>query len=62
MKDFLTPEEVAKLRGNSSPPTKHPNWILSFSGYWVKSEQINTGRNDKCPCGSGIKYKRCCMR
>ncbi|MEK4221673.1 SEC-C metal-binding domain-containing protein [Bacillus sp. FSL W8-0116] len=18
------------------------------------------GRNDKCPCGSGKKYKRCC--
>lgn len=20
------------------------------------------GRNDLCPCGSGIKYKRCCLR
>lgn len=20
------------------------------------------GRNDKCPCGSGKKYKRCCLR
>lgn len=20
-----------------------------------------TGRNDPCPCGSGKKYKRCCM-
>ena len=19
-------------------------------------------RNDKCPCGSGLKYKKCCMR
>jgi uncharacterized protein YecA (UPF0149 family) len=19
------------------------------------------GRNEKCPCGSGIKYKRCCL-
>ncbi len=19
------------------------------------------GRNDKCPCGSGKKYKKCCM-
>lgn len=18
-------------------------------------------RNDKCPCGSGLKYKRCCL-
>jgi uncharacterized protein YecA (UPF0149 family) len=21
-----------------------------------------TGRNDKCPCGSGKKYKHCCLR
>ena len=20
------------------------------------------GRNDPCPCGSGLKYKRCCLR
>jgi len=22
---------------------------------------LNPGRNDSCPCGSGIKYKKCCM-
>jgi len=22
----------------------------------------NIGRNDKCPCGSGLKYKQCCMK
>jgi hypothetical protein len=21
-----------------------------------------TERNDKCPCGSGKKYKKCCMK
>jgi uncharacterized protein YecA (UPF0149 family) len=21
----------------------------------------NIGRNDKCPCGSGKKYKKCCL-
>jgi preprotein translocase subunit SecA len=21
-----------------------------------------TGRNDPCPCGSGKKYKRCCLK
>jgi len=25
-----------------------------------RSERV--GRNDPCPCGSGKKYKRCCMR
>jgi hypothetical protein len=24
-------------------------------------ENKKTGRNDPCPCGSGLKYKRCCL-
>lgn len=23
---------------------------------------VGPGRNDPCPCGSGDKYKRCCLR
>ncbi len=26
-----------------------------------KREEPKTGRNDKCPCGSGKKYKNCCL-
>lgn len=22
----------------------------------------NVGRNDPCPCGSGLKYKNCCLK
>ncbi|MBN2570249.1 MAG: SEC-C domain-containing protein, partial [Deltaproteobacteria bacterium] len=22
--------------------------------------KIKIGRNDPCPCGSGLKYKKCC--
>lgn len=25
-------------------------------------EKAQTGRNDPCPCGSGLKYKKCCGR
>jgi len=25
-----------------------------------KRENVAVGRNDKCPCGSGKKYKKCC--
>ena len=25
-------------------------------------EKLTIGRNDKCPCGSGKKYKKCCIR
>jgi len=26
-----------------------------------KFDATNIGRNDACPCGSGKKYKKCCM-
>jgi uncharacterized protein len=26
----------------------------------VKRDAPKTGRNDPCPCGSGLKYKKCC--
>ena len=26
-----------------------------------RREQPKVGRNDPCPCGSGKKYKNCCM-
>jgi SWIM/SEC-C metal-binding protein len=24
--------------------------------------QAKVGRNDPCPCGSGLKYKHCCLK
>jgi methionyl aminopeptidase len=27
----------------------------------LKKNTLKVGRNDPCPCGSGKKYKRCCM-
>lgn len=26
-----------------------------------KGRKANIGRNDPCPCGSGLKYKKCCL-
>jgi len=28
---------------------------------WRKGELDKIGRNHKCPCGSGKRFKRCCM-
>ena len=28
----------------------------------TKSDAQRVGRNDDCPCGSGKKYKKCCMK
>jgi methionyl aminopeptidase len=27
----------------------------------MKGKTVKVGRNDPCPCGSGIKYKKCCL-
>ena len=27
-----------------------------------RSEHVKVGRNDLCPCGSGKKYKHCCLK
>ena len=26
-----------------------------------RRSEPKTGRNEPCPCGSGMKYKRCCL-
>jgi preprotein translocase subunit SecA len=28
----------------------------------IKNAKDGPGRNDPCPCGSGKKYKQCCMK
>ena len=47
-------EQVAKATGTNKDEslTKAP----------VKRKDAKIGRNDPCPCGSGVKYKLCCGR
>ena len=45
-----TPAELSKLRIQSSNVVEQ--------GQSAKS--IKVGRNEPCPCGSGLKYKKCC--
>lgn len=28
----------------------------------IRAEKQEPGRNDPCPCGSGKKYKQCCLK
>lgn len=36
-----------------------PSYASSMT---IRNESRRVGRNDLCPCGSGKKYKKCCMR
>lgn len=46
------------------PPVDHSRFSIPDTGDGsdggVKRDTPKTGRNDKCPCGSGMKYKKCC--
>lgn len=44
--------------------TRYTDEILPFMAVQPFSNLMsnNTGRNDPCPCGSGKKYKQCCLR
>ncbi|HEY1551038.1 MAG TPA: SEC-C metal-binding domain-containing protein [Kofleriaceae bacterium] len=33
---------------------------VSRGGFTVRAAQKPAGRNDPCPCGSGLKFKKCC--
>jgi peptide deformylase len=37
--------------------------IIDFNikGETIQRESVKVGRNDPCPCGSGKKYKKCCL-
>ena len=28
----------------------------------IQNKHNKPGRNDPCPCGSGLKYKKCCIQ
>jgi uncharacterized protein YecA (UPF0149 family) len=60
---ILTPEEVEEkrtfqkeyfnkyIRPMNIPPTPAQ----------MKRRPPHIGRNEPCPCGSGIKFKKCCL-
>jgi hypothetical protein len=35
--------------------------VLVYRGETFRYKQPKIGRNDLCPCGSGKKYKHCCL-
>lgn len=36
-------------------------WLGDAAGHSVREVVRQVGRNDPCPCGSGEKFKRCCL-
>lgn len=47
--DEFDPEDRPYMKPMEVPPTP------------LQRAKMKVGRNDNCPCGSGKKFKRCCM-
>ena len=49
--EFAAAVESGELAHTRTPPTKP-----------IVNRGTSVGRNDPCPCGSGLKFKKCCAR
>lgn len=50
---------------DGTPKTDHKLRLLERAqktvGRTLTREVRKVGRNDRCPCGSGVKFKKCCL-
>jgi hypothetical protein len=44
-----------------TPPAAQRDWATPSLKVYPPREGPKIGRNDPCPCGSGKKFKKCCM-
>jgi uncharacterized protein len=66
--DLPTKSEVENVRNAITPNVQamHAFWLqrrehLKPAVSTVRRDTPRVGRNDPCPCGSGKKYKKCCL-
>lgn len=63
-----TEQEIAYLRQaiTSNARKIHAHWLSHRGDQHRPAQYLNAGpkvgRNDPCPCGSGKKYKKCCLQ
>lgn len=65
----LSSEQIDRL--TLAAPDLIPEWVMALNAWrldnhpglatTVPTPSAKTGRNDPCPCGSGRKYKKCCL-
>jgi len=70
-RDMNTPAKPWHKEKLLSITGRYHQIVTTWSGYQEDAEPNDippvaafspkTGRNDPCPCGSGKKYKKCCM-
>ncbi|HEY8330424.1 MAG TPA: UPF0149 family protein [Pseudomonas sp.] len=55
----VSDDDIAEMSDNL------PDLVFAVRDFWLaeaeKPKAPKTGRNDPCPCGSGKKFKQCCL-
>jgi hypothetical protein len=62
--DFYFPREIAARMSEPWTPEMTVEYVTRFDGGLAHAPVRageKTGRNEPCPCGSGKKFKRCCV-
>lgn len=49
-------------RGDMEFDALDDDWTMNLPGETFERETPKVGRNDPCPCGSGKKFKKCCLQ
>ena len=56
------PEDIRELEYMLNPKAfSSPPRVGGSNHVTIKNERPKVGRNAPCPCGSGLKYKKCCI-
>ena len=61
--EHLSEEEINEIQDAIAPTVRalHKFSLKQRrSDLPIRRDVLKTGRNDLCPCGSGLKYKKCC--
>ncbi len=57
------PEDICEVEYLLNPKVfKSQPRMGNSDNMTVVYEKPKVGRNEPCPCGSGLKYKKCCMQ
>jgi uncharacterized protein YecA (UPF0149 family) len=56
----LHDEPMSKRRRGYPSETRVKAGVRIVHGDKLLTEKL--GRNDLCPCGSGLRFKRCCLK
>ena len=58
--EIFVGEEIAKAFFELPPGSRQFLQQMFLQPTPIQMQEKRVGRNDPCPCGSGIKFKRCC--